>query len=78
MEGLLKELQVVSRACVLGSHDEVCGILGFTDRYSRMIRQGKRLTKDTTENRELLKKMILEYRKIYRREQQKIEELGNA
>lgn len=70
MDELLQELQLVSEAAPKGSHVNVAKECGISAEYLWQIRAGRNMTSDTSENRETMKNLISEYRRIIRAYQQ--------
>lgn len=64
MKVLLQELQLVSNVAPLGSHKKAAKKLKISSSYLKQIRSGDNLTRDTADNRKLMRKIIAVYRKI--------------
>jgi len=72
MEILRNELKKVSEIAPKGSHKTVSEKIGYSEQYLQQIREGKNALKDNVKNRALIQLCLNEYRKIIRREVDKL------
>lgn len=75
MKELLHELQLVSEASPRGSHEKVATIVQISESYSLQIRKGKRMEEDSVNNRKMIQKMIIEYRKLINKQIEKLQKV---
>lgn len=75
MKVLLQELKLVAGLAPTGSHKIVAKACAMSDVYSRQIRSGDNMTKDTPENRKTMKALIAAYRKEIRKYQNKLNKI---
>lgn len=75
MQTLRTELKLVSEAAPPGSHKKVAKKLGYSDSYIQQVRDGIKATLDNLENRKLIQDSIKEYRRLIRKEQDKLNKI---
>lgn len=69
---LKEELKRVSEKAPFGAHSKVSDAVGISEVYSQKIRKHKGAKLDSKDNRELIQKMIKEYKSINLREAKKL------